>query len=220
MAHAGPPYVIDANGTTTGTFTASASSVAAVQLTNTRSGAILTCLSSAAQADGTLGSHASGAGLAAITSLTYATCTGPGGLVFTVNASPTVANPALLNASGSTASGVTAITVSNVTAAISGNVGSPTGPTCNFSVSGSPTVATTPATVSGTYVNGSASALPQLKIASSPGQLYINNITGTASAAGSCIAGALRNGDAVVYSGTYDVDTTTPAAGDPLNLNG
>lgn len=156
-----------------GAWTAKATSP---KLTDTKTGTKLTCSSSAAA-----GVLQSGSGivnpLSTITSVSWASCSGPLGITFTVTAGNL---PWSIN--GSTyASGVTTGTIGGVKAHISG-----AGCTADFA---GPT-STTPATLTGTYSN----ATNTLTIGG--GDLHAYNVSG------SCL-GLLNNGDAAVYNAAY-----------------
>lgn len=161
-----------------GAITASAGKTT---LTDTRSGAVLTCASSSssgklnAEADPTVGT---------VTALTFSNCTGPLGLTFTVTNSNF---PWTLTASAfSSSTGVTTGTISGIKSHLSG-------PSCSADVAG--TTATTPAKVKVTYTNSSG----VLKVLTTGGTLHVFNVP-----TGSC-AGLIKSGDAVQFSGSYTV---------------
>ena len=164
-----------------GTFTASASSP---KLTDTSTGATLTCTSSAAGGTAANGTGLSGTDIATISSLSWTSCTGPLGIAFTVT--PT-GLPWDLNATSYNAStGTTTGTLTGVEASISGTL-------CSAKFAG--TTATTPATLTGTYVNSTHT------LTISGGNLHAYSVSG-------CL-GLINNNNAATYSAAYVVSPST-----------
>jgi hypothetical protein len=112
-AFAATTFTVSGSTGSGGAFTATASKPT---LKDTTTGTTLTCASSAAAGAAPNASHVSGAGIAQITKTTFATCTGPAGISFTVSA---LNQPWKLNAV-SYAGGVTTGTLTGVRASISG----------------------------------------------------------------------------------------------------
>jgi hypothetical protein len=159
-----------------GAITASAGTTT---LTDSNTGAVLTCASSSssgslnAEGDPTLGS---------ITALSFSNCTGPLGLTFTVTNS---GFPWKLTASAfSSSTGVTTGKISGIKSHLSG-------PSCSADVAG--TTATTPGTVKATYTNSSG----VLKVLTTGGTLHVYNVSGC--------AGLINSGDATTFSGSYTI---------------
>jgi hypothetical protein len=148
-------------------------------LTDTKTGAVLTCASSSssgtinAEADPTVGT---------ITALTFSNCTGPLGLTFMVTNSNF---PWKLTASAfSSSTGVTTGKISGIKSLLSG-------PSCSANVAG--TTATTPGTVKVTYTNSSG----VLKVLTTGGTLHVWNVSGC--------AGLINSGDPTTFSGSYTI---------------
>ncbi|MFJ8045290.1 hypothetical protein ACIRBX_32775 [Kitasatospora sp. NPDC096147] len=158
-----------------GPWTAKATSP---KLTDTKTGTKLTCTSSSAA--GTLAtSSATGVGISSITSVSWASCSGPLGITFSVTP---VGLPWSLNAvSYNAGTGVTTGTLTGVKAHISG-----AGCTADFA---GPT-STTPATLTGTYSNSTKT------LTISGGDLHAYGVSG------SCL-GLLNNNDPAVYNAAY-----------------
>ncbi|MEU9129683.1 hypothetical protein AB0D08_16515 [Kitasatospora sp. NPDC048540] len=170
-----------ATATTTATWTASpggawTAKAASPKLTDTRTGTKLTCSSSSAA--GVL-SSGNGLPISTISSVSWASCTGPLGITFAVTPQnlPWGINALTYNS----ATGVTTGTVTGVKAHISG-----AGCTADFA---GPT-STTPATLTGTYSNSTNT------LTISGGDLHAYNVSG------SCL-GLLNNGDAATYNAAY-----------------
>ena len=152
-------------------------------LTDTRSGVALSCTSSKGAATLKSGSGLSGTGIGSITSLTFNSCTGPLGLMFTVTTSHF---PWSLNAvSFNSTSGVTTGTITGIHATL-------TGPSCSAVVDGTGATADN-GMVSGTYTNSTGA----LKPLTTGGNLHIYNVSGC--------AGLIRTGDSTTFSATYAV---------------
>jgi hypothetical protein len=151
-------------------------------LKDTKTGTVLTCKSSATKATLKKGSGQSGSGLGKITSVTFTSCTGPGGLKFTATTSASSAHPWSLNAS-SYKSGVTKGTITGIKASISGSG-------CTASVAG--TSASKTGTVNGTYTNSTHT----LKV--SGGNLHVWNVSA------GCL-GLINSGDPSTFTGSYKI---------------
>jgi hypothetical protein len=179
-----------AGATTATTFTvkpggAVAGKAGKTTLKDTKTGTVLTCASSATKATLKKGSGLSGAGLGNITSVTFTTCTGPGGLKFTAKTSASAAHPWKLNAS-SFKSGVTHGSITGITASLSGNG-------CTATVAG--TTASSKGKTTGTYTNSTH----VLKV--SGGNLHVWNVSS------GCL-GLINSGDPSSFTGSYKI---TPA---------
>jgi hypothetical protein len=154
-------------------------------MTDTKTGAVLTCKSMVAKGTAKSGSGLSGTGIASITSVTFKACTGPGGLAVTITSQHL---PWKLNAKSYNATtGVTTGTITGAEASMSA-----TG--CTATTAG-PT-STTPATVGGTYTNSTH----RLKTGAAGSNMHVWNVSG-------CF-NLIKNGDPVVLKGT---STLTPA---------
>jgi len=174
-----------AMATTTTTWTikpggAVTGSAGKTTLKDVNTGQTLTCASSATAATLKKGSGLTNP-LGKITSVTFSTCTGPGGLTFTVATSASSTTPWKLNAS-TFSSGVTHGHITGIKASLSGNG-------CSATVAG--TTATTVGTVNGTYTNSTGI----LKV--SGGNLHVWNVSG-------CL-GLINSGDATTFVGAYTV---------------
>jgi len=154
-------------------------------LKDTNTGSVLSCKTS--KSTGTLksGSGISGANIGSIKTLTFSTCTGPLGLVFTVANSgfPWTLHGTAFNATN----GVTTGNITGIKSHLSG-------PSCSADVAG--TTATTPGKVKVTYTNSTH----KLKVLPTGGTLHVFNVSGC--------AGLINSGDATTFTGTY---TVTPA---------
>ncbi|MFC5910721.1 hypothetical protein [Streptacidiphilus monticola] len=156
-------------------FTGSASSPT---LTDSRSGAKLTCTSSAASGTAANGTGLSGTGIASLSSVSWTNCTGPAGITFTVTPQGL---PWAFNAVSYSAP-VTTGTLTGVKAHISGTL-------CSADFQGATAGST--ATLNGSYNN----TTHQLTI--SGGNLHAYNVVG-------CL-GLIANNDAATYNGVYTV---------------
>ncbi|MHA3704048.1 hypothetical protein ACXR2U_17910 [Jatrophihabitans sp. YIM 134969] len=145
------------------------------------SGLELGCTKGTAAGAANLGASVAGAGLASISSTTWTSCAGPGGIPLT----PTQNGTWNLNAKGKTnSSGVTKGSISNVNATVSG-------PGCTFTVSGA---------VDGSYTN-STGALKVATVAGTGNVLKVSAVTG-------CFS-QINNGDIVIFKATYKVTTSS-----------
>jgi|SRR5215470_1670351 len=152
-------------------------------LTDTRSGVSLSCASSKGAATLKSGSGLSGTGIGSITSLAFTSCTGPGGLMFTVTNSHF---PWSLNAvSFNSTTGVTAGTITGIHSTL-------TGPSCSAVVDGTGATADN-GMVSATYTNSTGA----LKVLTTGGNLHIYSVSG-------CF-GLIHSGDPATFSATYTV---------------
>ncbi|KJK58470.1 hypothetical protein [Saccharothrix sp. ST-888] len=159
-----------------GAWTAKATSPV---LTDNSTGTQLNCSSSSAAGTLQSGSGLSGTGISSITSVAWASCTGPIGITFSVTSQGT---PWALNAvSYNATTGVTTGTITGVKAHISG-----AGCTADF---GGATAGST-ATLNATYTNSTRT------LAVSGGNLHAYNVSG------SCL-GLLNSGDAATYTAKY-----------------
>jgi hypothetical protein len=142
-----PAYAATWTITPVGPFTAA--STTTLVLTDTTTGTQLTCVSGTARGNtGVLGNR-----LAQITGTTWNTCSGPGGITFTVS------HVGTWNLNGSTfVDPVTTGTITNVVARLSG-------PLCSATVSGG---------VAATYTNGTG----VLQVLTSNSTLRISNVIG------------------------------------------
>jgi hypothetical protein len=152
-------------------------------LKDTTTGNSLSCKSSATSATLKSGSGLSGTGLGSITKVTFATCTGPLGLTFTVTSNDL---PWKLNATSyDSTTGVTTGTITGIDATLSG-------PSCSAEVDGTSAGSHT-GKVKGTYTNSTG----KLKILASGGNLHIYDVSGC--------AGLINSGDASTFTATYTV---------------
>jgi hypothetical protein len=150
-------------------------------LKDTKTGTVLTCASSATKATLKKGSGLTNP-LGKITSVTFTSCTGPGGLSFTATTSASSTHPWKLN--GSTySSGVTHGSITGIKASISGSG-------CTATVAG--TSSSTPGKVKGTYTNSTH----VLKV--SGGNLHIYNVSS------GCL-GLINTGDPSTFTGSYTI---------------
>jgi hypothetical protein len=156
-------------------------------LKDTTTGTSLTCTSSAAKTTLRSGSGLSGTAIGSVTSISFAKCTGPLGLAFTVTAG---ALPWHINAvSFNSTTGVTTGTLTGVHASLSGSG-------CTAVVDGTGATANN-GRVAITYTNSSHT----LKVLTTGGNLHIYNVS-------SGCAGAIKSGDAASQSAAYVI---TPA---------
>ena len=86
MATTATTFTVKPGGAVTGT-------AGKTVLKDTKTGTVLTCVSSATKATLKKGSGVSGTALGKITSVTFSTCTGPGGLKFTATTSASTSQP-------------------------------------------------------------------------------------------------------------------------------
>jgi hypothetical protein len=155
-------------------------------LTDTTTGNALTCKSSSTSATLKSGSGLKGAAIGSITKVTFATCTGPLGLTFTVT---TNGLPWKLNAkSYNSTTGVTTGTITGIDATLSG-------PSCSATVDGTAAGADN-GMVKAHYTNSTH----KLKVLTTGGNLHVYNVSGC--------AGLINTGDATTFTANY---TVTPA---------
>jgi len=174
MATTATTWTIKPGGAVTGT-------AGKTTLTDTATHQVLTCQSSATKANLKKGSGQTNP-LGKITSATFSTCTGPGGLTFTVTTSASMTTPWKLN--GSTfSSGVTHGSITGIKASLSGSG-------CSATVAG--TTATSTGKVTGTYTNSTGI----LKV--SGGNLHVWNVSS------GCL-GLINTGDATTFVGSYAI---------------
>jgi hypothetical protein len=152
-------------------------------LTDTKTGSVLTCASSASAATLKSGHGIAGTNIGSITNLTFSSCVGPLGLNFTVTNS---GFPWTL--SGSAFNSGTGTTTGNINGIKSSLVGGP----CSLTVGG--TTAGSKGKVKVTYTNSSG----KLKVLTTGGNLHVFNVT-------TGCGGLINNGDPTVFSGTYTV---------------
>jgi hypothetical protein len=156
-------------------------------LTDTVTGAVLTCTSSAAA-----GTLKSGSGLTnplgTVTSSTFTGCTGPAGLTFAVKTSASSTKPWKINATGFS-SGVTTGNISGIHAVLSG-----TNNTCKATVDGTGATAFN-GKVAIRHSNSSAAKLSVVKGIN----LHAYNVSS------GCL-GAINSGDAVTFKTTYTLN--------------
>jgi len=152
-------------------------------LTDTTTGNSLTCKSSSTSATLKTGSGLKGAGLGSITKVTFATCTGPLDLTFTVT---TNGLPWKLNAvSYNSTTGVTHGTITGIDATLSG-------PSCTADVDGTG-AGLDNGKVKATYTNSTG----KLKVLTTGGNLHVYDVVGC--------AGLINSGDATTFKATYTV---------------
>ncbi|HEV2371602.1 MAG TPA: hypothetical protein VGS19_05465 [Streptosporangiaceae bacterium] len=149
-------------------------------LTDKNTGNQLKCASSSGKGTLKSGSGLSGTGIGSITALTFTTCTGPLGLVFTVHNSHF---PWHLNAM-SFSSGVTTGTITGIHSMLSG-------PSCSAIVDGTSATANN-GQVTATYSNSTGKLT-----ATGGGNLHLYNVSG-------CF-GLIKSGDVVSFKGSYAV---------------
>ena len=150
-------------------------------LKDKKTGTVLTCKSSATKATLKKGKGQTNP-IGKITSVTFTTCTGPGGLSFTAKTSASKTHPWKLNGS-SYRSGVTHGSITGVKASISGSG-------CTATVAG--TSASKPGQVTGTYSNKTH------VLTASGGNLHIYNVSS------GCL-GLIKSGDASAFTGHYTI---------------
>jgi hypothetical protein len=152
-------------------------------LTDTKTGSVLTCKSSASTATLKKGHGIAGTSLGSISKLTFSSCVGPLGLSFTVTNS---GFPWTL--SGSAYNSSTGTTTGNISKIKSKLVGGP----CSLTVGG--TTATSTGKVKVTYTNSTG----KLTVLTTGGNLHVFNVS-------SGCAGLINTGDPTVFSGSYTV---------------
>ncbi len=150
-------------------------------LKDTKTGTVLTCKSSATKATLKKGKGQTSP-LGKITSVTFTSCTGPGGLVFTAKTSASKAHPWNLNAT-SYSGGVTHGSITGIKATLSGSG-------CTATVAG--TKATSPGTTTGTYSNKTHI------LSVSGGNLHVWNVSS------GCL-GLINTGDPSSFVGKYTI---------------
>ena len=175
MATTATTFTVKPGGAVTGT-------AGKTVLKDTKTGTVLTCVSSATKATLKKGSGVSGTALGKITSVTFSTCTGPGGLKFTATTSASTTHPWHLNAT-SFSNGVTKGTITLVTAALSGNG-------CTATVAG--TTATSTGKTNGSYSNSTH------VLTASGGNLHVWNVSA------GCL-GLINTGDGTTFTGKYKI---------------
>src|SRR5215469_13936785 len=149
-------------------------------LKDTKTGSVLTCMTSSGKGTAKKGSGLSGTGIASITALSFNSCTGPLGLTFTVH---TTHFPWHLNAK-TFSGGVTTGTISGIHATL-------TGPSCSATVDGTGASANN-GMVTAKYSNSTG------KLATTgAGNLHIYNVSGC--------AGLIGNGDGSSFKGSYAI---------------
>ena len=151
-------------------------------LKDTATGSVLSCKSSNTASTLKSGHGIAGTNLGSVTALSFSSCTGPFGLVFTVSNSgfPWTLSGSSFNAT----TGVTTGKITGIKSHLSGTA-------CAADVAG--TSATTPGTVKVTYTNSTH----KLKVLPTGGTLHVFNVNGC--------AGLIASGDATQFSGTYTV---------------
>ncbi len=151
-------------------------------LTDTKTGSVLTCKSSTSSGTLKSGSGVSGANLGSITKLSFSTCTGPLGLVFTVtnSAFPWTLSGTSYNAGTGTTTGF-----------INGIKSKLSGPGCSANVGG--TTATSKGKVKVTYKNSTG----KLSVLAAGGNLHVWAVSGC--------SGLINTGDATQFVGAYTV---------------
>jgi hypothetical protein len=182
MATTATTWTIKPGGNVTG-------AAGTTKLTDTGTGAVLTCTSSNTVAKLDKGSGQTNP-IGKITSVTFkgagpgGQCLGPGGLAFTPTTSASSTHPWKLNATSfNSGTGVTKGKITGVTATLSGSG-------CTATEAG--TSATKPGTVTGTYTNSS----DILKV--SGGNLHIWNVSS------GCL-NIVKTGDATTFVGNYKI---------------
>lgn len=150
-------------------------------LVDKTTGTTLTCTSSKASGKLKSGSGLSGTGIGSIAKITFSSCNGPVGLVFTVTAGHL---PWKINASSyNSTTGVTTGTITGIHAKLSG-------PGCTAIVDGTSSTANN-GKVKVTYTNKTA----VLKVSTSGGNLHTYSVNGC--------AGLVKSGDADTFSASY-----------------
>jgi hypothetical protein len=150
-------------------------------LKDTKTGTVLKCQSSATKATLKKGSRQANP-IGKITSVTFTSCTGPGGLHFTATTSASKTHPWNLDAS-TFSSGVTHGMITGITAALSGNG-------CTATVAG--TTSKTPGKVTGSYSNSTH------VLSVSGGNLHVWNVSS------GCL-GLIKTGDGTTFVGKYTI---------------
>lgn len=171
-------------------------------LQDARSGAVVTCKTSATSGTMKFGRDLPGAGIASLTSVTFSKCSGPGGKTFTVTASATTGTPWLLNAQTyNPALTVVTVTVSGIMASVSGSG-------CTATVAGA--TSTAPGTVNGSYTDSANSFVtnPSLGVSPPGGTLHAWNVSGC--------SGLFSNGDSLSFTVTYSIPP--PPNAQPQNI--
>ena len=151
-------------------------------LTDKNTGSVLTCASSSSSGTLKKGSGIAGTNIGSISALSFATCTGPLGLTFTVTNS---AFPWTLSGTSYNA------TTGTTTGFINGIKSHLSGPSCSADVGG--TTATSKGKVKVTYTNSTG----KLKVLAAGGNLHVFNVVGC--------AGLINSGDVTQFVGTYTV---------------
>jgi hypothetical protein len=149
-------------------------------LTDTKTGSVLSCVSSSSSGTLKTGHGISGASLGTISKLSFSTCTGPLNLTFTVANS---GFPWTLHGT-SFKSGVTTGSITGIKSKLSG-------PSCSATVGGA--TASAKGMVKVTYTNSSGA----LKVLATGGNLHVFNVQGC--------AGLINSGDPTQFVGTYTV---------------
>ncbi len=173
MATAAKTWTIAPGGAVTG-------SAGKTTLLDTTTQQTLSCVSSATMATLKTGSGQTNP-IGKITSVTFSTCTGPGGLAFTVTTSASATTPWKL-AGNTFSGGVTHGKITGIKASLSGAG-------CSATVGG--TTATSTGTTTGTYTNSTGI----LKV--SGGNLHVWNVSG-------CL-GLINSGDGTTFTGKYTI---------------
>ncbi len=173
MATTAATWTLTPGGAVTGT-------AGKTTLLDTTTHQTLSCVSSATKANLKSGSGQTNP-IGKITSVTFSTCTGPGGLKFTVSTSASTATPWKL-VGNSYKGGVTHGKITGIKATLSGAG-------CSATVGG--TTATSTGTTTGTYTNSTGI----LKV--SGGNLHVWNVSG-------CL-GLINTGDGTTFTGKYTI---------------
>jgi hypothetical protein len=173
-ATAGPTWTVKPGGSVK-------AASGAITLKDTKTGAVMTCKSSAASGTLKSGSGLAGTAIGSITALSFSTCTGPAGLTLTAapNALPWALNTLTYNA------GVTDGTVTGIDATLSGAG-------CTATVDGTAAGADN-GQVNVSYTNSTG----RMQLLASGGNLTLDNVSGC--------AGLINSGDAATLIGTYTV---------------
>ena len=153
-----------------------------VTFTFTTAGVVLTCVSASAPGTITVGTNLSATPISTVngSGTVWATCTGPGGLTFTVTSSGIWS----LDATGDTVGGVTPVSISGVNLHFAQNGGG-----CDFDVTGS---------IDGFYTNGTS--FGTLTLPGTTSTLTISNVVGF-----SCVFVGIQSGDSASFKATYQV---------------
>ena len=149
-------------------------------LTDKNTGSVLTCASSSSSGTLKKGSGIAGTNIGSISALSFATCTGPLGLTFTVK---TAHFPWHLNAK-TFSGGVTTGSITGIHATLSG-------PSCSAVVDG------TSATANNGMVTAKYSNSTGKLTTTGAGNLHVYNVSGC--------AGLINNGDASSFKGSYAI---------------